>query len=158
MATTTVCNPYSKPQAKKRKTSTGTLTSKTTINPISSSKVTPTPQSNTTNQLATVRKDGKLGGPCYPSPSPSTPIAVETISPSAVDSDDDSGNNFSPESPAAGTGSRTRFTYPNRDKDFSSANVNKANLKLDIIYGDHIRENSGHHLHGGIGAAQDMLW
>ena len=93
-----------------------------------------------------------------PSPSPSTPIVVETISPSAVDADNDSGNNSSHESPVTGIGNRTRTTYLDRDKDFSSAKVSEANLKLDMVYGDHIHENSGHHLHGGIGAAQDMLW
>jgi hypothetical protein len=47
---------------------------------------------------------------------------------------------------------------PDAPSDIAGAEISAANRKLDAVYGDHIHNNSGSHLRGGIGSAEDLTW
>ena len=64
------------------------------------------------------------------------------------DNDNDGTNNRPP----------SRGSIPDAPSDISGADISAANKKLDTVYGDHIHDNSGSHLHGGIGRAEDLIW
>ena len=78
----------------------------------------------------TIREHDEPGGISPPSPSSTT--KVETVS-FFTDDNNNNGNVPDSESPAVGVGGRSQTGYPNCDKDFSSASVSAANLKL-VLY------------------------
>ena len=162
-----IINTYLKPPKQKQKAKSGpSRKTKQKQKPNSNSPDIQQPKTTRSGQ-ATINEEDESGDISRTTTlaSSASPTQVDTVS--ATDDDDDGDDDDDddddtdipsvPEIPTT-TGQRSRTHYPKCNKDLPSVTISAANLKLDSVYGNHVHENVGCHLHGGISAGEDAMW